>query len=129
MNSLKWMLQDNRQAILHSLHEDLNKPETEGYASEIAQVVADVNYALKNLKVWSRPEKVPSSLFNIFSQSMHYPLPFGSVLIIGPWNYPFGLLLQPLVAALAAGDCAVLKPSEYSPSSAKLISTLICQVL
>lgn len=112
-------------ALLAALYEDLGRPEAEAYASEIAFVLAEIDFALRNLEGWARPrkERTPPLLFP--ATSWIQPEPFGCALVIGPWNYPVQLLLVPLIGALAAGNCAVLKPSELAPRTGKVIAHLV----
>jgi acyl-CoA reductase-like NAD-dependent aldehyde dehydrogenase len=125
LQQLKTLLTRHTDELLCCLQKDMGKPPVEAYSSEIALVIADADAARKNLQEWSKPKRVHSPLVSIFSQSQYYPVPFGTALIIGPWNYPIGLLLQPLVAALAAGNCAVLKPSEFAPACSSTIANCI----
>ena len=80
---------------------------------------------MKHLKKWAKPRKVKSSLAQIGSKSMIYPEPYGVTLIISPWNYPFQLAVAPLIGAIAAGNCAVLKPSELTPATSELLGKMI----
>lgn len=121
---LKEVISANQDNILRALKADLNKPELEGYFDIIA-VIQEIDLALKQLKKWSRPQKVKSDLQQFPSQAFIYPEPLGVVLIIGPWNYPFSLVLSPLVGAIAAGNCAILKPSELAPQTSKIVTEII----
>ncbi len=115
-----------RQAELErALAEDLGKHRQECYTSEIGFVLAEITHTCKHLKSWMRPvrKRAPMSLF--LSSGRIEKQPLGSVLIIGPFNYPFQLLIEPLVAALAAGNTAVLSPSELTPHTAAVIKELI----
>jgi len=111
--------------IVEALKKDLSKPVLEAYASEIALVRREIAYALKHLESWARPRKVRSPLPLLPSASFVVPEPLGVVLIIAPWNYPFQLAMAPLIGAIAAGNCAVIKPSELSPHTAGVIEELI----
>lgn len=101
--------------IVEALKKDLSKPVLEAYASEIALVRREIAYALKHLESWARPRKVRSPLPLLPSASFVVPEPLGVVLIIAPWNYPFQLAMAPLIGAIAAGNCAVIKPSGALP--------------
>lgn len=125
LKTLKSMLIRDADLLQKSLRDDLGKPAFEAFGSEIAIVTAEIDRVLKQLERWSRTVSVSSRLLSFHSRSVYYPVPYGSVLIIGPWNYPVGLLLLPLVAAIAAGNCAVLKPSEYAPASSAAITKCI----
>ncbi len=111
--------------ISQALRADLHKPNLESYVSEVALLYAEINHTLKHLKKWMKPEKVTTSLTNFPSRSTIYKEPLGICLIIGPWNYPFQLLMAPLIGAIAAGNTVVLKPSELTPRTAKVIEDMI----
>lgn len=93
--------------------------------SEIGILLEEIRFSLKNIKKWSRPQKVKSALAQVGSKSFIYPEPYGVALIISPWNYPIQLTFSPLIGAIAAGNCAVLKPSELTPETSKLMAELI----
>ena len=124
LKSLSNLLENHQQKILKALSQDLGKPATEA-VFEIIAVKQEIKLAQKNLSSWmkSRQINVPVSLKP--AQALVQPDPLGCILIIGPWNYPFSLTLQPLVGALAAGNTAVLKPSEHAPNVSNLIKKLI----
>lgn len=107
--------------IMAALRADLGKSAAESFATEIGFTAAEVKLTLKNLAAWMRPKKVPTGLLVQPGKSYIYPEPLGVVLIIGPWNYPIQLCLSPLIGALAAGNCVVLKPSELAPACSKLL--------
>jgi aldehyde dehydrogenase (NAD+) len=121
---LKQAIIENKPAIIQALKADLHKPEFETYATEIGGV-KEVDYAIKNITNWTKPKKaeVPLEFFP-YSAKIH-PEPLGVVLIIGPWNYPFQLIISPLVGAIAAGNCAIIKPSEIAPHTSQLIAEII----
>lgn len=114
-------------ALMNALQEDLKKNPEESWVTEIGFVLAEIRHTIKNLKRWMKPEKVSTNLLNLPSKSFVYKEPLGVVLIIGPWNYPFQLLMAPLVGALAAGNCVVLKPSELAPATAAVMKKIIEQ--
>ena len=124
LNSLSNLLENHQQEILKALSKDLGKPATEAFF-EIIAVKQEIKLAQKSLSNWmkTRQINVPVSLKP--AQALVQPDPLGCILIIGPWNYPFSLTLQPLVGALAAGNTAVLKPSEHAPNVSNLIKKLI----
>lgn len=111
--------------IVTALKRDLNKSEAESYTTEIGFVLQEITYAMKHLKAWVKPKKVKAPLTHFGSRSMIYPEPYGVTLIISPWNYPFQLSVAPLVGAIAAGNCAVIKPSEYAPHVSKLLDQML----
>lgn len=98
-----------------ALKKDLGKSAFESYATEIGFVLADIRYTIQNLQKWSAPKRVRTPLYLFPGKSKIQKEPYGSVLILGPYNYPVQLLAEPLVGAIAAGNCAVLKPSELTP--------------
>lgn len=117
---------DRHEARLHAaLYADLRKSPLDAYTSETGYIQSEIRYALKNLRRWSRPcrVRVPPGIRP--AQAAVIPEPKGVVLIIGPWNYPVQLVLSPLVAAIAAGNCAVLKPSELTPNCSAALTELI----
>ena len=125
LKKLAQLITENDQLIFEAVHQDLRKPAIEAFGSEILIVLSEINYVLKHLKSWMKPQNVgtPATLFP--SSSCIYAEPLGVVLIVAPWNYPFALTIQPLIGAIAAGNCAVLKPSEQTPHTSKAIAQLI----
>ena len=121
---LKQLVMENKSAIIQALKSDLHKPEFETYATEIG-VNKEIDYALKHINNWTKPKKaaVPWDLFSYSAKI--YPEPLGVILIIGHWNYPFQLIISPLVGAIASGNCTIIKPSEFAPHTSNLISELI----
>ena len=124
-----------KQAVLRyeteinkALFTDLGKSAEEVYGTEIGLVLADINLAVKKLHKWMRPRRAATNLVNLPSSSKIYHDPLGVVLIISPWNYPFQLLLIPLIGAIAAGNCAVIKPSELAPATAAIIEKIISEI-
>lgn len=110
--------------ILAALQEDLGKHPYEGYITEVAMVKQELTDAIKHLKRWMRPKRVPTAIGQLPGVCRIHPEPYGVALIMSPWNYPFQLTVAPLVGALAAGNCAVVKPSAYSPATSSLISRM-----
>jgi aldehyde dehydrogenase (NAD+) len=127
LTSLKMLLQENEQNICDAIHEDFGKPYFEAYTSEIATVLHEIDHHLKHLDKWAKPDHVGNSIFTFPSKNTVYKKPFGTVLIIGAWNYPVHLTFQPLVGALSAGNNAVLKPSELAVQTSALIKDLVDQ--
>lgn len=122
---LKAAVAAREEEILAALKVDLRKSAYEGYASEVGIVLNEIRFTLKHLRSWTRPRKVRTPLICFPSASAVYSEPYGVVLIISPWNYPFQLTLAPLVATMAAGNCCVLKPSEFAPHTAAIIFEMI----
>lgn len=111
--------------ILNALAKDLKKPYFEAYTTEIMLIKEETKYALRNIKKWTRPAKVKTPVSIAPGKSSIRPQPYGVVLNIAPWNYPFQLCFAPLVPILSAGNCAVIKPSEYSPRTSTLVARLV----
>lgn len=122
---LKDSIKDHEEEILKALNIDLNKSKLEGYATEIGVTLNDIDYAIKNIKKWSKKIRHKTSIINFPASSYTIRNPYGLALIISPWNYPFNLALQPLIGALAGGNCVILKPSEFSLNTSKVISKII----
>ena len=120
---LKQAIIERQRAIVEAAKADLGRPEFEAYF-EIA-TLSEINLAIKKLKTWMKPRRVKTTLENFPSSAWVQPDPLGVVLIIGPWNYPFQLMVSPLVGAIAAGNCAILKPSEHAPHTAQVVADLI----
>lgn len=125
---LEHVIHKYKEAIAQALKKDLNKSYMESYVTEIGIVLSEISYVKKRLKLWMRTRVVPSSVLQFPGISKIYKEPYGSVLIISPWNYPFQLTMMPLVGAIAAGNCAVVKPSELSPASADIISRMLDEI-
>ncbi len=111
--------------ILEALNKDFKKPTFEGVLTETNYVISDLKETIKNINSWAKPKKVRSSLLNFPSSDYIYSEPYGNVLIISPWNYPFQLALCPLAAAVAAGNHVTLKPSELTPNTSFIIAKII----
>lgn len=121
---LRELIKQHEEAIFKALNQDLKKGPEESYATETGLVIAEINYALKRLKKWMRPKRVATNLLNFPATSRIYRDPLGVVLVIGSWNYPFQLLVSPVVGAIAGGNCVVLKPSEFAPATSAVIARL-----
>lgn len=121
---LKKAIEKYSEEILTAVKKDLSKPRFEAYLSEIAFTIAEIDISLKKLKSWSKPKKVKTPLAHQPGSSYIYSEPYGVTLIIGPWNYPFHLTVAPLIGAISAGNCAVLKPSELTPNTSKITAKL-----
>ncbi|MCU7550528.1 aldehyde dehydrogenase family protein [Chitinophagaceae bacterium LB-8] len=113
------------QDIYNALYVDLKKNKEECWVTEIGFIVSEINYALGNLKRWMKPQKTGTNLLNFPSKSFVINEPLGVVLVIGPWNYPLQLVLTPLIGVIAAGNCAVVKPSEFAPAAAAIIKKIL----
>lgn len=125
LSILKKSIVKNEKLILKALWVDLHKSEFEAYATEIGIILDEINFAIKHLKSWCKTKKVRTTITNFLSSSYIYSEPYGVSLIISPWNYPFQLLMAPLIGSIAAGNCAMVKPSENSPSTTEVIIKII----
>lgn len=125
LKKLKRLIKENEEIILDALKKDLGKSNFEGYITEIGMVYEEINIMIKSIKKWSKRERVKSSINYYPSKCYVYKEPYGVALIIGPFNYPFQLILSPLIGAIGAGNCAVIKPSEYSVNTSMLIEKII----
>ncbi|GFP84314.1 aldehyde dehydrogenase [Phtheirospermum japonicum] len=119
----------HEREIVEALRSDLNKPELEAFVHEISAVLSKCEMALKELNHWMKPHKVKTSILSFPSSAEIVSEPFGVVLIISPWNYPFLLSLDPVIGAIAAGNAVVLKPSEVAPATSSLLAKLLGQYL
>ncbi|RYZ15347.1 MAG: aldehyde dehydrogenase family protein, partial [Sphingobacteriales bacterium] len=118
----------HEREIAEALFQDLHKSEEEVWVTETGLVLNELNFAIRKLRSWMKPQRVSTNLLNFPSRSSVLAEPHGVVLIISPWNYPFQLLFSPLVGALAAGNCVVLKPSEFAPHTAAVMGRIIADV-
>lgn len=125
LEKLEALVIDHQDSFCKAIQADLGRPTEDSIIAELSVVVEEVQTARKNLKKWMTPQSQRLPLVLFPARGYIAPVPFGVTLIIGPWNYPVQLLLAPLVAALAAGNCAVLKPSELTPRCAELMAELI----
>ena len=125
---LKSALLQNEQAIAEALYTDLRKSPEETWTTETGFVLAEINYALGHLNKWMKPDRVSTNMLNLFSSSFIIKEPLGTVLIIGPWNYPLQLLFNPLVGAIAAGNCAVIKASEFAPATTAIVKQIVAAI-
>lgn len=125
LKKLKSVVLQNEEKILLALKKDLNKSEFEGFMTEVGMFYSELDFAIKNIRKWSKTRRVRSSMVNFPSISKIIPQPYGVTLIMSPWNYPFQLALIPLVWSLAAGNCIIVKPSEYALSTSNIINDII----
>lgn len=125
LKKLKASILNYEQDLYDALYADLKKSPEEVWATETGLVIAELSAAIKHLRGWMEPESVTTNLLNLPSSSKILKEPLGVVLIIGPWNYPFQLLINPLIGAIAAGNCVVLKPSEFAPATDAVMKKII----
>lgn len=122
---LKKAITRYEQDIYDALYSDLKKSPEECWVTENGLVLAEIDHILNHLKEWMRPEPRKTNLVNLPSTSYIIREPMGVVLVIGPWNYPFQLIMKPLIGAIAAGNCVLVKPSEFAPATAHIIRKII----
>ena len=125
--TLQRAISGNRESILKALQQDLSKSAYEGYLTEVGIVLDEIRFIKKRLHKWSKARRVRTHLFQFPGSSYIYPEPYGVSLIISPWNYPFQLVIDPLIGSMAAGNCSVVKPSEYAPQTARVLNQIISQ--
>src|SRR5699024_8786512 len=125
LQKLKEMLKENETNIYHALKEDLNKSEHETLTTELGVLYTEIDFVLKNLQRWMEPEKVASPMTHKGTKNYILREPFGVTLVISPWNYPLQLAIAPVIVAIAAGNCVILKPSEFAQSTSALLAEMI----
>ncbi len=129
LGALSRMLRAREEEFLHTLKSDLSKPAFEAWTAELGSSAGDADYARKHLRRWMRSRLVSTPAFGLPAKSWVQPEPLGTVLIIGAWNYPLQLILTPLAAALAAGNCAIVKPSELAPATSSALARWVPEYL
>jgi len=125
LKALKDEILSREKDIYNALQNDFNKPPFETFISEFGLVISELNLVTKNLKKWTRPKRIKSSLLTFPSRDFIYKEPYGTILIMGPWNYPFLLTMEPVIMAIAAGNTAVLKPSELTKHTSRLVQEIL----
>ena len=125
LTQLREIVSGHADRLCDAMKRDFGKPMVEAYATEIATVILEIDYHLKHFEKWMEPESAGESIYTFPSKSRIYRQPLGSVLIIGPWNFPVNLSFMPLIGALSAGNTVVLKPSELAPATSAEIRSLI----
>lgn len=125
LKKLLYNIQKSEDLIAKALYDDFKKPEFEAVLTETNYVISDLKDTIKNINKWAKPKRVFPSLLNFPSTDYIFKEPYGNVLVIAPWNYPFQLALCPLIAAVAAGNRVVLKPSELTPHTSAIIAKII----
>lgn len=125
LQKLRNMLKNYESEIYYALKHDLNKSKHEVFITELGFLYTEIDFALRNLRNWMAPEKVPSPITHKGSKSYILKEPYGVVLVISPWNYPLHLALAPAIAAFAAGNCVILKPSEQAKATSHLLADMV----
>jgi aldehyde dehydrogenase (NAD+) len=119
------VIQTHEDEIIAALGQDFKKPAFEGLLTETFIVISELKSTIRNLKNWSRPKRIRPSVLNFPSTDYLYREPYGSVLVIAPWNYPFQLAMAPMIAAVAAGNSVTVKPSELTPNTSAMIAEIV----
>jgi aldehyde dehydrogenase (NAD+) len=125
LNVLKQALKTNEEAIIAAMYQDLHKSRYETFTTEIGVLYYSIELITGNLKQWAKPRRVPTPVIFFGAQSYIYREPYGTALIIGPFNYPVNLVFEPLIGAISAGNCAVIKPAQMTPNVSKIIAKII----
>ncbi len=125
LEKLRDIIINNEELLFSAIHKDFRKSKFDTFTTEISFILNDIKYYLKNLKSLSKPKKVKTNFSNLFGKSRIYAEPLGNILVIGAWNYPYQLSLSPLIAAIAAGNCCILKPSEIAENTMHTMAKLI----
>lgn len=125
LNRLEMSIKEHEEDINAALKKDLNKSAFESYMTEVGMTLAELSYVKKNLPFWNMKKWKLSPLAQFHADSFTVSEPYGVVLVMSPWNYPFMLCMEPLIGAIAAGNCCVLKPSAYAPTVSKVVSDVI----
>ena len=125
LSKLRLVISKYQDDIINALKKDLNKSSFEAYTTEIGYTLNSIQFVQKRLKTWMKTKKLKTPFFQLLTTSHIQPEPKGQVLIIGPFNYPFQLVIEPLIGAIAAGNTIFLKPSEFTSSVSKIIETII----
>src|SRR5690625_507159 len=124
---LRQMLKNYEDDIYYALREDLNKSRFETLTTELSVLYTEIDFALKHLKDWMKPEKVKAPITHKGTKNYIYKEPYGVTLIISSWNYPLQLAIAPAIGAIAAGNTVILKPSELTPHTSGLLNKLITE--
>ncbi len=127
LNKLQGSIKKYEKKIEQALKQDLNKSEFESYMTEIGMAISDLSFIKKRVRKWSKDKRVLTPLSQFHAKSFIRKEPYGVALIISPWNYPFLLCIEPLIGAIAAGNCAILKVAEDSPNTSKVITEMIAE--
>lgn len=127
LKRLREAVRKYRDEICEALRTDLGKSDYESFMCEVGLVLSEISYMIKNVKKFARKKRVATPLAQFASHSYRQPVPYGNVLIMSPWNYPFLLTVDPLVDAIAAGNTAIIKPSAYSPATGLIVEKIVTE--
>lgn len=129
LRRLKTVIEASREELCAALYKDLGKSDMESCMCEIDLTLSELSYVLRHLEGWARERRVPTDLANFHARSFTVQEPYGVALVMAPWNYPFLLSMEPLIGAIAAGNCCVVKPSAYAPATSAAIAWIIKEAL
>lgn len=129
LRALEAAIRESEGSLFQALEADLGKAPQEAYMTEVGMVLEELRYQIRHVRAFSRPRRVRTPLSHFPAVSRVYPEPYGLVLVMAPWNYPFQLSMEPVIGALAAGNCVVLKPSNYAPHTARAMEELLHRAL
>ena len=124
LNKLEKLLKSNENLLNEAIYKDFKKSTFDTYTTELALIYHDIKHAKRNIYKWSKVKRVGTNLLNFPAKSYILPEPLGVCLVIGAWNYPYQLTLSPVVAAIAAGNTVVIKPSELAVNTSALMAKL-----
>ena len=127
LRKLRNVIRIHEADIQKALYQDLHKSPTESYMSEIGMVLSELTFQLRHIEQWSKPKRKKTPLAQFYATSFTSPQPYGVVLVMAPWNYPFQLCMEPLIGAIAAGNTVILKPSAYAPHTSAILHTIISE--
>jgi len=127
LKKLKQLLIQHQQSIIDALYADLHKGPFEAYTTEVGFNIRSIGHTIQQLKKWMQPKRYQGEIFLPFAKAFVQPEPKGNILLIGPFNYPFQLVIEPLIGAIAAGNTAIIKPSEFTPKTEAIIEKIINQ--
>ncbi len=128
LKKLHRAIRSHQSELAQAMRTDLGKSASESYMCEIGLTLSELSFQIRHLKKWARPKRHMTDLANFHGRSFSLREPYGCVLVMSPWNYPFLLCMEPLIGAIAAGNCCILKPSAYSPATSAAIKALIQEV-
>lgn len=128
LKKLQRAIRSHQSGLAQAMRRDLGKSASESYMCEIGLTLSELSFQIRHLKKWARPKRHMTDLANFHGRSFSLREPYGCVLVMSPWNYPFLLCMEPLIGAIAAGNCCILKPSAYSPATSAAIKALIQEV-
>lgn len=128
LKRLQQAIRQQEEQLCNAMKKDLGKSASEAYMCEVGLTLSELSCQIKHLKKWAKPKRCRTELANFHAKSFTLREPYGCVLVMSPWNYPFLLCMEPMIGAIAAGNCCVLKPSAYSPATSGAIKNLVQEV-